>query len=118
MGKALPGNLRNQGRLGPHHRHRWTRSGGDARMNKISRRGFLAAATAALALRAEGSGPTLCLFSKHLPDLNYEELGKAVRDLGFPGVDLTVRAKGHVLPERAAEDLPRAVEILRKHGLT
>jgi len=49
--------------------------------------------------------------------LNYDELGKTVKDLGFAGVDLTVRPKGHVSPERVAEDLPRAVETLRKHGL-
>jgi sugar phosphate isomerase/epimerase len=59
----------------------------------------------------------VCLFSKHLPDLNYDQLGKTLRDLGFDGVDLTVRTQGHVLPERAAQDLPRAVETIRSHGL-
>ncbi len=37
--------------------------------------------------------------------------------LGFDGVDLTVRSKGHVLPERVEEDLPKAVEAVRKAGL-
>ena len=32
-------------------------------------------------------------------------------------MDLTVRPGGHVLPERVEEDLPRAVETLRKSGL-
>ena len=58
-----------------------------------------------------------CMFSKHFPELNYEQLGKTCRDLGFSGIDLTVRPKGHVLPERVTEDLPRAVEALRKAGL-
>jgi sugar phosphate isomerase/epimerase len=49
---------------------------------------------------------------------NYDELGKHAREIGFDGIDLTVRPKGHVLPERAAEDLPRAVETLRSHGLS
>jgi sugar phosphate isomerase/epimerase len=84
----------------------------------ISRRGFLGAAAAVSALRAAGWSPTLVLFSKHLPDLNYDELGRTVRELGFAGVDLTVRPKGHVLPERVTEDLPRAVEALRKHGMS
>jgi sugar phosphate isomerase/epimerase len=40
-----------------------------------------------------------------------------LKDAGFGGVDLTVRKEGHVLPERAREDLPRAVETLQSHGL-
>ena len=83
-----------------------------------TRRDFLSLAAAA-AMPAPGAGkPALCLFSKHLPKLNYEELGKTVKEFGFDGVDLTVRAAGHVLPERAAQDLPRAVETIRSHGLS
>jgi len=84
----------------------------------LSRRVFLGVAASAWAARAEGFAPQLLVFSKHLPDLNYEELGKTAKELGFDGVDLTVRPKGHVLPERVAEDLPRAVDTLRKHGLS
>ncbi len=76
-----------------------------------------AAILGAAAAMPEGMEGQLCIFSKHLPDLNYEELGKTVADLGLTAVDLTVRPKGHVLPERALEDLPRAVETLRKHGV-
>ena len=61
--------------------------------------------------------PALCLFSKHLPKLNYAELATTVKQMGFDGVDLTVRPEGHVLPERAAQDLPRAVETIRAQGL-
>jgi sugar phosphate isomerase/epimerase len=61
--------------------------------------------------------PVFCLFSKHLPDLGWSDLGKAVKGAGFDGVDLTVRSGGHVLPERAADDLPRAVEAITAHGL-
>ncbi len=84
----------------------------------VSRRLFLGAAASALAAPAQNFRPQLLVFSKHLPDLNYEQLGQTAKELGFDGVDLTVRPKGHVLPERVAEDLPRAVETLRKHGLT
>jgi sugar phosphate isomerase/epimerase len=84
----------------------------------VSRRLFLGVAASALAVRADGFAPKLIVFSKHLPDLNYEELGKTAKELGFEGVDLTVRPKGHVLPERVAEDLPRAVDTLRQHGLS
>jgi L-ribulose-5-phosphate 3-epimerase len=58
-----------------------------------------------------------CLFSKHLPELNWSDLGRAVKDSGFDGVDLTVRPGGHVLPERAADDLPRAIETLTAQGV-
>jgi len=59
----------------------------------------------------------LCLFSKHLPDLDWTRLARTVKAIGFDGVDLTVRAKGHVLPERAAGDLPRAVDAIRAEGV-
>ncbi len=65
----------------------------------------------------EASGPTICFFSKHLPHLNYPELAKALKDFGFPGVDLTVRPKGHVLPENVERDLPKAVDALRAEGI-
>jgi len=66
---------------------------------------------------ASPNRPALCLFSKHLPKLNYAELAHTLKQMGFDGVDLTVRLGGHVLPERAAEDLPRAVEAIRGQGL-
>src|SRR5512134_2749252 len=64
------------------------------------------------------SARVFCLFSKHLPELNWSDLGRAVKDAGFEGVDLTVRPGGHVLPERAAEDLPRAIDALTRQGVT
>jgi sugar phosphate isomerase/epimerase len=67
---------------------------------------------------ANGFNGTLCLFSKHLPDRNWQQLAQAVKKLGFGGVDLTVRPGGHVLPERAAEDLPKAVATIRAEGLS
>jgi sugar phosphate isomerase/epimerase len=66
---------------------------------------------------APAEAPVFCFFSKHLPDLGWGDLGKAVKDAGFDGVDLTVRPAGHVLPERAAEDLPRAIEAITAHGV-
>ncbi|MCB0594723.1 MAG: sugar phosphate isomerase/epimerase [Lewinellaceae bacterium] len=57
------------------------------------------------------------LFSKHLQWLDYDGMAKAAREMGFDGVDLTVRPKGHVWPEKVEEDLPRAVEAIQKAGL-
>lgn len=59
----------------------------------------------------------LCLFSKPLPDMDWRRLAQAAKSVGFGGIDLTVRRGGHVRPERAAEDLPKAVEAIRGEGL-
>ena len=86
----------------------------------FTRRAALAGAMALVRGQATASAvrPALCLFSKHLPKLNYTELAHTVKQMGFDGVDLTVRPEGHVLPERAAQDLPRAVEAIRAQGLS
>src|SRR5258708_13809990 len=78
---------------------------------------YASAAAAMRSARAATQTPPLCIFSKHLPDLGYDDLGNVARQMGFDGVDLTVRKGGHVVPERAAEDLPRAVEAIRGHQL-
>ena len=60
---------------------------------------------------------TVCFFSKHLPDMDARRLGRALKTLGFGGVDLTVRPGGHVDPKRVAQDLPPFYEGIRKEGL-
>jgi L-ribulose-5-phosphate 3-epimerase len=101
--------------------------------NPLSRREFLQASATATAsavafsawpARATqagvGPGPfrgTVCLFSKPVPQLSWRELAQAAKHAGFGGVDLTVRPEGHVLPQRAATDLPKAVEAIRAEGL-
>lgn len=94
--------------------------------NLLSRRDFLGAASAAIAIgggSASASAATsvyngkLCFFSKALQSMDWKRLAEAVKGMGFDGVDLTVREGGHVAPERAAEDLPKAVAIIREAGL-
>jgi len=63
-----------------------------------------------------GPGSPLVMFSKHLAELAWGDLGTAVRKAGFDGVDLTVRPGGHVLPARVTEDLPKAVAAIRDAG--
>ena len=58
------------------------------------------------------------IFSKHLQFLDYKETGAMAAELGFDGVDLTVRPKGHVLPKNVAVDLPKAVTDIRSAGST
>jgi L-ribulose-5-phosphate 3-epimerase len=67
-------------------------------------------------VQALNSSP-ICIFSTHLQWLSVPEMAKTVAELGFDGIDLTVRKGGHVAPERVAQDLPRAVEAIRKAGL-
>ena len=84
----------------------------------LSRRALLAGAPL-LFSRAASASPRLkvSIFSKHLQFLAGEDLAQAAADLGFDGVDITVRKGGHVEPERVAQDLPPLVATLRKHGL-
>src|SRR5437762_12000722 len=57
------------------------------------------------------------IFSKHLQFLNYQDMAEAVAEMGFDGIDLTVRPDGHVLPQNVESDLPKAMEAMRKVGL-
>ncbi len=95
-------------------------------MMHVSRREFLAAATAvgtsvaingtAAALNAKG--PWVCAFSKHLQFItDYKNLAKTAKALGLDGLDLAVRKGGHVEPANASVDLPRAVDAVRGEGL-
>ncbi|MCG9792935.1 sugar phosphate isomerase/epimerase family protein [Flavobacterium algicola] len=57
------------------------------------------------------------IFSKHLQFLDYKATGEIAAEMGFAGVDLTVRPNGHVLPERAKLDLPLAIDAIRKSSV-
>ena len=59
----------------------------------------------------------LMLFSKHLGGLSVAEAGRTIADLGFEGVDLTVRPRGHVLPQNARAEIVGAVRTLADMGL-
>ena len=61
--------------------------------------------------------PKVYIFSKHLQFLGYDDMSEVTREMGFDGLDLTVRPKGHVSPERVIDDLPKAVEAMKKSGL-
>ena len=65
------------------------------------------------------SGKTkhICIFSKHLQWLGYRDMAVLASEMGFTGIDLTVRNRGHVLPENVRRDLPLAVEQIRSTGL-
>ncbi|MEO7142550.1 MAG: sugar phosphate isomerase/epimerase family protein [Bryobacteraceae bacterium] len=79
----------------------------------------LASPAAASGAASANSQPLpICAFSKHFQWTTVPDLAKMAAELGYDGIDLTVRAGGHVEPDRVAEDLPRAFEAVRAAGLT
>jgi L-ribulose-5-phosphate 3-epimerase len=97
-------------------------------MDTVSRRRFIETVAAAgtvaafsprdlVAAEDHGFRGTLCFFSKHLPRHDARGLARALKPLGFAGVDLTVRPKGHIDPSRVAQDLPPFVAAIREEGL-
>lgn len=66
---------------------------------------------------SENDAFKISIFSKHLQWLGYEEMARVAAQIGFDGIDVTVRPAGHVLPEKVSEDLPKAIEAVRKAGL-
>ncbi|HEX9365921.1 MAG TPA: sugar phosphate isomerase/epimerase family protein [Vicinamibacterales bacterium] len=97
-------------------------------MDAVSRRRFIETVTAAGTLAAVSPGTlvsgaepgyrgTLCFFSKHLPGMDAHRLGRALKTLGFGGVDLTVRPAGHIDPKTVAHDLPPFVTGIQQEGL-
>jgi L-ribulose-5-phosphate 3-epimerase len=82
----------------------------------LTRRTLLSAAAAGLATARESKPVKLVIFSKHLHWAKWNEMAAVALECGFDGIDLTVRKGGHVLPERVAEDLPRAAEAIKKAG--
>ncbi|WP_319481396.1 TIM barrel protein [uncultured Draconibacterium sp.] len=95
-----------------------------------SRRSFIKIASLASMVTLTGFTPVLgmsslgsnskrkvYIFSKHLQWLDFEEMALTAKEVGFDGIDLTVRPKGHVIPERVKEDLPKAIKAIKKAGL-
>ena len=59
----------------------------------------------------------LMMFVKHLQSLPIEQAASQMRELGFEGMDLTVRPSGVVKPEDVRTELPKVVRIVASRGL-
>ncbi len=60
----------------------------------------------------------ICLFSKHLQYLDFQEMSEIIARTGFDGIDLTVRPGGHIEPETVEIDLPKVIKAAQSSGLT
>lgn len=92
------------------------------RVSMPTRRSFLQSvllsAAAPLGLRgSEFSDLPVCVFNKPLQHLDYGKQAELVAEMGFVGIEGTVRKGGHVEPESVEKDLPRQVEALRANGV-
>lgn len=92
-------------------------------------RGTLTAALAGSVATTEAADPTgaeppekpsrdLVFFSKPFQSLSFDQLGEMAAQAGYTGLELPVRPGGHIQPEAVQDELPKAVEAFRKHGLT
>jgi len=89
-------------------------------LNRVAGAGVMASLPN-LGLAQEGGASThrlpIVYFSKHLQWLDWEHMAETAKELGFDGLDVTVRKGGHVEPERVQEDLPKVAKIVRAAGL-
>ena len=73
----------------------------------VSRREWLAALAASAAISRAQDNPAggplkVCVFSKHFQWTDVSEAAALAKQIGFDGIDLTVRKAGHVLPENVS----------------
>ncbi|MEM2739691.1 MAG: sugar phosphate isomerase/epimerase family protein [Candidatus Bathyarchaeia archaeon] len=60
----------------------------------------------------------IVLFSKMFQSMPIERFADLAANMGFDGVDLTVRPGGYIEPRDVLEKLPEAVEVFTSRGLT
>ncbi|MFT5467418.1 MAG: sugar phosphate isomerase/epimerase [Verrucomicrobiales bacterium] len=87
------------------------------------KRSVAAAVTAASGLKLglsadnpETTNPIAC-FEKPLQSLSAAELADLLAEIGFDGIEATVRKGGRIEPEKAADELPGLVSALKKTDL-
>ena len=88
----------------------------------MNRRQFLTTtALAAPLLAAETRGKKrrnpYCVFTKPLQMLSYDDLADLIAELGFDGIEGTIRPGGQITPEQVPDELPKMMAALKKRGL-
>lgn len=59
----------------------------------------------------------ICVFTKPFNEWSFDELAEQIATLGVDGIEAPIRPRGHIEPERVAEELPKLVEALAKRNL-
>ena len=93
--------------------------------SRMHRRQFITTTAAAVAsaplLQAEALGKKrrnpFCVFTKPFQSLSYDDLADLIAELGFDGIEGTIRPGGHITPEQVPDELPKMIEALRKRKL-
>ena len=87
----------------------------------LSRRRFLqltGSGLLATSLRAEAESPwPVITFSKPFQSATFERTAEIASEVGWQGIELPLRVKGQIEPERVADDLPKLVDALKARGL-
>jgi sugar phosphate isomerase/epimerase len=79
--------------------------------------GSLATTGLTTASAAETRANKLCFFTKHLQGLSFDDIASLAVEMGVDGVESPIRPKGHIEPEKVADELPKYVEALKKQNL-
>ena len=83
----------------------------------VSSAALIAADQVLLASEAPNqSGWPIAIFEKVFEGLSYDELAEAIAEIDADGVEATIRPKGHIEPEAAADQVPKMSEALKKRG--
>ena len=84
----------------------------------MNRRQFVALAPlAALSDEPPRAKWPIVMFSKHFQWTNVTEMAAHCAEIGYDGIDLTVRPGGHVEPAEVADALPKAIETIHAQKL-
>ncbi len=59
----------------------------------------------------------ICCFAKPLQHLTFDALADKIAEMGFQGIEATVRKGGQIEPKQVPKKLPQLVETLAKRGL-
>ncbi len=95
-------------------------------MHSLPRREFLSTTVLAVSALALDARPAAAAETKRFPiigftkpfqKLSYEETAEVVAQIGWEGIELPLRAKGQIEPERVEEELPKLHDALKKRGL-
>lgn len=77
----------------------------------------LATVSPSLLAQTAGEKPLKIIgFTKPFQQLNFEDTSDTVAEIGWDGIECPVRPKGQIEPERAADELPKLVEALKRRG--